>query len=117
MVDNIVQRFVRLQRDRCRFVGVNGQTDLQFVRLQIGLHDDVLHRVRGAIVHANVTGERFAQIDVAETLRQQHKLSGGKRFGAAHGGHVLLEQLREESVGQVFRFGCDDLRIDERRSR
>lgn len=41
------------------------------------LDDDILHRIWRTIMHTNVAGKRFAQIDVAEALRQQHKLTGG----------------------------------------
>lgn len=77
------------------------------------LDDDILHRIWRAIMHTNVAGKRFAQIDVAEALRQQHKLTGGQGFRTANGRHVLFENLCEQCVGQILRFRSDHHWIDQ----
>lgn len=79
----------------------------------LNLYDDILHRIRCTIVHTNVAGKRFAQINVAEALRQQHKLAGSQWLGATHGRYVFLQDLRKQCADDIFGLGSDHLRIDQ----
>ena len=63
------------------------------------------NRMTRAVVHANVTGKRFAQINVSEALRQQHELASGNGLRASDGGWIILEDFIESILRQISRLG------------
>lgn len=76
-------------------------------------HTNFFYGVCRTIVHAYVAGESFAQINVTEALRQHHKLSGCYLFWSFDGCRVILNHVREQILGQIFRFGYYHFWCDE----